>query len=273
VASAVSLEEEPMGDAREPLRNGRADEARVVERGDVWFFFRPRVEQHAPRGEDDVQRFLVVLAPDGRRVFRLVTIGRKHLPARTRRRRERNWGYVMKVAGAPEDVESELRGYRYTTKTRGDREQPSARPAGEGRYAIARHAKHTHLAYALARPSAPGEVQRELGIEASASFVVAVKNPWWPTPARASAGLAPEAEAAYPEELQAGFRGRRWAPLDPAHLDREGAEVVLVPTGEEPEAELGIELDATERSHDVFAALGLDRGRHPVAPLFRGDWA
>jgi hypothetical protein len=254
-----------MGDARKAPGHDGAGEAQVVERGDVFFFYRPRVEQHAPRGEDDVQRLLVVLAPDGRRVLRLVTIGRKHLPTVSAKRRERNWGFVMKVAGAPEDLELELRGHRYLTKTRGEREQPSARPAGEGRYAIARHGGHTHLAYALARPGEPGEVQRELGIEASASFVVAVKNPWWPTPARANAGLAPEAEAAYPDDVQAAFRGRRWAPLDPAHLDREGAEVVLVGTGEDPDEELGIELDPAERSGDVFRRLGLDPERHPVA--------
>jgi hypothetical protein len=35
------------------------------------------------------------------------------------------------------------------TLTRGIRVQPEARPAGEGRYAIADHAGHTHLAYVL----------------------------------------------------------------------------------------------------------------------------
>jgi hypothetical protein len=251
---------------------GRPAEVRVVERGDVFLFYRPRVERHAPRGEDDVQRFLVVLAPDGRRLLRLATIGRKRLPFATRSSRERNWGWVMKVAGSPEEVEVELRGYRYSTKTRGERHQPAARPAGEGRYAIARHGAHTHLAYALSRPEVPGDVQRDLGIQASASLVVAVRNPWWPTPPQAGAGLAPETEAAYPEELQAAFRDRRWAPLEPAHLDREGAEFVVIGTREDPEEELGIELEADE-SGDVLDVFGLDPAGHPVAPLFGGDWA
>jgi hypothetical protein len=262
----------------------------VVERGDLFFFYRPRVERNAPRGEDDVQRFLVVLAPDaaGARRFRLLTVGRKRLPGASARlppdlrrpakpgrgggSRERNWGWVMKVVGAPEELVPDLRGYRYETKTRGVRDQPAARPAGAGRYALARHGSHTHLAYALARPAEPGPVQRELGIEASASLVVAVKNPHWPTPASAGAGLAPEAEAFYSGPLQAAFRGRRWAPVEPGHLDREGAELVLVATPDEPDEALGIRLEAGEPD-DVLGLFDLDPARHPVAPLFRGDWA
>ncbi len=262
-----------MGGATRRRGGAKSGLVRVTERGDVFFFYRPRVEQHAPRGEDDVQRLLVVLAPDGRSRFRVVTIGRKHLPSGSRSVPERNWGWVMKVGGSPEDVEAELRGYEYETKTRGHRDQPSARPAGEGRYAIARHGAHAHLAYALAHPEAPGEVQRDLGIEGSASFVVAVKNPWWPTPPGSNAGLAPEAEASYPDDLQAAFRGRRWAALEPGHLDREGAEFVLVGTREEPDADLGLRLEAEPDPEDVLGLFGLDPARHPVAPLFRGDWA
>jgi hypothetical protein len=244
----------------------------VTERGDVFFFYRPRVERDAPRGEDDVQRFLVVLAPEGGERFRLLTIGRNRLPFASSRARERNWGWVMKVAGAPEDVELELRGYGYETKTRGHRDQPPARPAGAGRYAIARHGAHAHLAYVLARPAVPGPVQRDLGIEASASLVVAVKNPHWPTPGAVDAGLAPEAEAWFPPPLQAAFRGRRWAPLEPGHLDREGAELVFVGTRDAPEEDLGIRLEP-EEPEDVLGLFGLDPARHPVAPLFTGEWA
>lgn len=261
-----------MARARPPGARGGPAALRTTERGDVFFFYRPRVEQDAPRGEGDVQRFLVILAPEAGDRYRLVTVGRKHLPGATRLERERNWAWVMKVAGAPAELELELRGYHYDTKTRGRRHQPSARPAGAGRYAIARHGAHAHLAYALARPAPPGPVQRALGIEATASLVAAVKNPHWPTPPDVNAGLAPEAEAFYPAPLQAAFGGRRWAALEPAHLDREGAELVLVGTQESPDAELGIRLE-DEEPQDVLDLFGLDPARHPVAPLFSGDWA
>lgn len=244
----------------------------MTERGDLFFFYRPRVERHAPRGERDVQRLLLVLAPDDGARLRLVTVGRKHLPGASRLGRERNWAWVMRVAGSPAELELELRGYQYDTKTRGRRDQPSARPAGAGRYAIARHGAHAHLAYGLARPELPGPVQRELGIEAAASLIAAVKNPHWPTPPGVNAGLSPEAEAFYPDPLQAAFRGRRWTALEPAHLDREGAELVLVGTREEPAAELGLAL-AAEEPGDVLDLFGLDPADHPVAPLFSGEWA
>lgn len=245
--------------------------ADVLERGALYFFYRPRVERHAPRGEDDVQRFIVVLAPDERRLLRIVLVGRKRLPE-LGRRRARNWAWVAKVAGDPADVELELRGYRYPTKTRGEREQPAARPAGDGEYVLARHGDHTHLAYALVRPVEPGDVQRELGIRAAASYVVAVKNPEEPSPP--GAGLSIEGTAFYPRELQEKFRNRRWAALEPAHLDREGAEILLVAADEDPEHALGIRLQpGDEDAPDVFRALGLDRRSHPVAPLLRGDWA
>jgi hypothetical protein len=260
-----------MARARRPSRREPVP-IRVVERGDLFFFYRPRVERHAPRSEDDVQRFLAVLAPEGGDRFRLLTIGRKRLPLAWRTGRERNWGWVMKVVGAPEEIRLELAGYQYDTKTRGQRDQPAARPAGAGRYALARHGAHTHLAYALARPAEPGPVQRDLGIEASASLVVAVKNPHWPTPPGLDAGLSPEAEAFFPAPLQAAFRGRRWAAVEPGHLDREGAELVFVGSREPPAPELGIPLEA-EEPDDVLGLFGLDPARHPVAPLFRGDWA
>jgi hypothetical protein len=243
----------------------------VLERGSVYFFYRPRVEQHAPRGEDDVQRFLVVLAPEERRLLRLLQVGAKRLPYAAGRSRERNWAWVKRVVGAPEELEDELRGYRYTTRTRGERDQPAARPVGEGSYALVRHGDHTHLAYALSRPAAPGPVQQELGIRGTGSVIAVVLNPEERLGVE-RVGLDAEATAFYPREMQERFRGRRFGELEPAHLDREGAELVLIGTDEEPEAELGIRLARNEEP-DVYRALGLERAAHPVKPLFTGEWA
>jgi hypothetical protein len=246
--------------------------AEVLERGSVYFFYRPRVNEHAPRSEDDVQRFHMVLSPEETPRFRLVRVGRKHMPDAGSHGRDRAWAYVERLAADAADVELELRGYQYTTKTRGERDQPSARPAGEGRYAIARHDDHTHLAYALLHPADPGPVQRDLGIRARASYIVVVRNPWWPSPP--GTGLSPEREAAYPDPMQERFRGRRFAALEPAFLDREGAELILIGAHEDPEGELGIALDPGDVAGDgLLETLGLDPVEHPVAPLFRGDWA
>jgi len=52
----------------------------VLERGDVFFFYRPRVEREEADDLEDVQRFFLVLRPDGRQRFRELVVGRKRLP-------------------------------------------------------------------------------------------------------------------------------------------------------------------------------------------------
>jgi hypothetical protein len=52
----------------------------VVGRGDIWFFYRPRVETDAAQGLADIQRFFMIMKPEDRRLFRVAVIGRKRLP-------------------------------------------------------------------------------------------------------------------------------------------------------------------------------------------------
>lgn len=71
----------------------------VVEHGNIWFIYRPKVRaEDEPEqdvdGIDDVERFHMVLRPDARSGgtarFRLMTIGAKRLPDTGEH--ERNWG-------------------------------------------------------------------------------------------------------------------------------------------------------------------------------------
>jgi hypothetical protein len=146
--------------------------ASVLERGNIYFAYRPRVQAQTAHGFDDVQRFYVVLSPRGKASYRLIVIGQKKLPAVTGRGDRMAWGFVEEVSSRPEDVEDELDPRRYFTKTRGEREQPAARPAGEGVYAVARHDRHTHLGYVLELPEKPGEVQRALNIGEDGNYIV-----------------------------------------------------------------------------------------------------
>ena len=71
----------------------RADPGRILEQGDVFFFYRPRVDRNRMRGLEDVQRFYLVLRPARRRPrIRVLTIGRKRLPDIGSH--ERSWGFV-----------------------------------------------------------------------------------------------------------------------------------------------------------------------------------
>ena len=110
--------------------------ASVLERGNIYFAYRPKVQAQTAHGFNDVQRFYVVLSPRGKASYRLIVIGQKKLPAVAGRGDRMAWGFVEEVSGRPEDVEDELDARRDFTKTHGERGQPAARPANEGVYAI-----------------------------------------------------------------------------------------------------------------------------------------
>lgn len=245
-----------------------------LEHGSIYFFYRPRVEQEEPSGREDVQNLYVVLAPDGKRTYRRILIGRQRMPDPSKRGRQRMWGFVDLVRESPGSLMEDFRAASYETKTRGERHQPAARPAGEGVYGLVLHEDHTHLAYALELPAERGEVQEDLQIEDEASYIVTVRNPESPAPS--GAGLPKHDRADYPKHLRSKFRGRNFAEADPPELlDHEGAELILVAASDDVRDELGIDLDAedeTERSAEIFRELRVRKSEHPVAPLLEGEW-
>ena len=243
----------------------------VLEEGDVFFFFRPKVNEDDPEGLADVQNFGLVLRPAGGARVRLMVIGRKRLP--DTERHERHWGTVEAVAKSAKEIEAGLREEHYQTKTRGEQEQPAARPAGEGRYVISLEDGQMHLSCALEMPRTPGEVQKTLRIVPEASYAISVKNPEKGSPA--NAGLRAEEKANYPERLQEEFRDRRFDREDLELLDYEGAEFVLVGARRDPEREYGLDIDTDEADYehaDAVRRLRMVKSRHPVAPLFEGRW-
>jgi hypothetical protein len=244
----------------------------LLERGDLFFFYRPDVDETAPQGLLDVRRFHVVLRPEGKETLRLITIGRKKLPDAADEGRS-HWGFVDRVFRNPEELRTALSGAIYETETLGERHLPEARPAGEGVYALARHGRSTILAYALELPEQPGEVQEAFNITPEGRFVLAIKNPDAGSPA--GVGLD-DRRADFPEELRERFGDRRWAAADPPEfLDCEGAELVLIGGRDEAAVDLGIDLEPQpedEKSAEVFKDLHLERSERAVKPLFEGRW-
>jgi hypothetical protein len=218
---------------------------RTVERGAITFVVRPRVQgaevrATRPAGDGpaaDVQRFLLLLEPEGGGQARRVAIGRKRLPRKARR--ERFWASVGRTARHVDDLWEDLGPSSYPTKTRGLRHQPGAHAVAAGRYRIEMHGDHTHLCYELAdgettEPALLGA----LGVEQRGDLIVAVFNPEYPwardAVLRYRSRLDDETETPFSEpsifddELQAGFGERRFCALTPAHLDVEGTELVLL---------------------------------------------
>ncbi|MBX6311460.1 MAG: hypothetical protein IRY99_00825 [Isosphaeraceae bacterium] len=251
----------------------RPERVEVLERGDIFFIYRPEVEETSPEGLGDVQRFYMALRPEGDKTIRLIAIGRKKLPE-IKDGSRRYWGFVSKVARQPDELKEELAGKTYQTKTRGARHQPPARPAGEGVYAVVRHGDHTHLAYVLELPEEPGAVQEAFHIEPEASYILSIKNPEKPSPPQA--GLPEGQEAKFPKKLMERFRERKFVAADPPEfLDYEGAEILLIGAEEDVSEELGIRLDAQredEDSAEVFGDLRMKRSQQMIKPLIEGRW-
>lgn len=178
-------------------------EARVVERGAIAFFARPRVDRDEMHTQDDVQRLFVVLANThgGRR---RLAVGRKVLPSREGA--PRAWALVDAV-GDHDDVTQDLGAQAYATKSRGARVQGAARIVAEGVYALVLHGDHMHLAFEVER------AVKALSIPHRGSYV-----------------------------LLRGTEERWVHVAAPEELDREGTHVVLIATGGDPGEQLSIDL-------------------------------
>jgi hypothetical protein len=246
---------------------------KILERGDIFFLYRPRLDVTSVHGLSDVQRFYTVLKPASKAVFRRVIIGRKRLP--DIQKHERTWGFVDLVTHSARELDEKLDPQQYQTKTRGERVEPAARPAGEGVYLIACHENHTHLAYALELPRNPSEAQQQLNIRKQASIIVTVKNPEAASPPRT--GLPSSRKPEYPAPLKRKFQNKRFVDLDPPDfLNYPGTELVLIGASADAASELGIQLHPRrkrEKSADTFTELRLEPDLHPIEPLTTGKWA
>jgi len=244
-----------------------------VEAGDLFFFYRPRVNESRVQGQSDVQQLYMVLRSADQSKFRLAVLGGKELPDPHKHGRP-FWGFVDQIAEEAGPIRKTLQGDTYETQTRGERDLPGARPAGEGVYRIVRHHGHTHLAYALELPRRSGSVQEQLDVAPEASYVISVKNPQRGDPQ--TTGLEREQQADYPEKLQDKFDGEKFADADPPDLlNYQGAEFLLISASGDVSQELGIELEPeaeTKHSAELFKQLKMKRDQATRQPLLEGDW-
>jgi len=192
----------------------------VLERGDIGFFYRPRVQPaEALVATSGVQSFFLVLS-SAHGTHRRIRIGRKRMPVKAG---ERLWARVERVGSLQRVLGDQLEPEEYTTKTRGERYQPAARPLGRGCYAFARHDDHIHFAYRvdLLEPDLP----EELGIPESGTDIVLFERP-----TRDSATWTTQGT--------------------PSLLDDEGTELVLVGVAGDPEHDLGIDVLEIAKAND-----------------------
>jgi hypothetical protein len=256
----------------------REDASQIVEQGDIFFFYRPKVGTEEVSSTEDVQRFYMVTALEEKdRKYRLFILGRKKLPEIVEGKstsEERNWALNTLTTNNPEDIRKELLAAEYETETKGKRRVAAAAPAGEGKYSIVKHDNHTEFAYALELPEVPGPIQREFEIKKEASYIMSVKNPDIQIPGfKAFEKRTPQ----YPESLKKEFGDRRWINIeDPKLLDYENTQLLLIGARKKDvEEELGIDLNEekeTANTAELFRELKIRKDQVPLKPLLKGEF-
>jgi hypothetical protein len=254
-------------------RNNRSE---IIEQGDIFFFYRPKVGTEEVKNIKDVQRFYMIVLPEDNNKYRLFLIGQKQLPEIVEGKstsEEKNWALNILTTSNPDDIHKELMPSEYTTETRGKRRLAAAAPVGEGKYTIVKHGNHTELAYILELPEIPGPTQREFEIKKEASYIISVKNPDVKVPGFAASEKNPE----YPKALKEKFGDKRWINVDePDLLNYENTQLLLIGAKKKDiEEELGVDIDEekeTERSADLFKELKLKKEQVPLKPLLKGKF-
>jgi hypothetical protein len=179
----------------------------VLEKGILYFFFRPRVNTKHPEEVNDIARSYIILrpmAPDAglgsgpigdAGNSRVLALPKKTLPQSGR---ERYMVFVNRTGTSFETLKNEfLEGEKRETKTKGTSVVPEAVPAAEGVYMLTSNGRESHLAYAVTRPKELGEVQSDLGLKKQGSFVLSTKNPKTPAPQNAQLPEGPEFSKEY----------------------------------------------------------------------------
>jgi hypothetical protein len=259
------------------------EQAQMLEHGDIYFFYRPKVGSDQVKNINDVRRFFMVMAPEGterkqrkqKQLYRLFVIGKKSLPEIRKseaRASERYWARVGGIFQDANELTEELLSDEF-------RQGDAARPVGEGKYAIVKHQTHAELACILEIPNEPGQAQNELGIEKEASYVILVINPKIPVPAGYPSTEVPPK---YPKEiLQELSETENFIPLsrDTQLIDYQNAQIILIGAREGQDVikkEIGIEIKydknqtAESSSADIFKKLKVHKEQVPIRPLTEG---
>jgi hypothetical protein len=245
----------------------------ILEQGDIYFLYRPKVEYELVKDRDDVQHFYMVLSPHGKDICRLIIVGQKQLPS-LESSSTKGWAFVKRVTAKPKELEQELRNKTYETKTQGTRHQSAARPVAEGVYDLVCHADDMRLVYAIELPQDLGVAQNQLNIQKEAVYIISIKNPEVASPS--NTGLRNEQQADYPEHLQKAFGNRRFINAKSSDfLDYEGTELILISSQLSADQEPGLHQNAqseNEQTGDIFNSLRMRKSRHPIEAILTGNW-
>ncbi len=272
-------------------------EAKILEQGDIFFFYRPKVSSKEIKSIDDVRRFYMILCPDEdqkisdtgdngtitnkKKIYRLFIIGKKSLPEIRKteaRSSERFWAQVGGIFYDSKKLGEDLSAEEF-------RKGDTARPVGEGKYAIIEHQNHTELAFILEMPQEIGEAQKELGIQKEATYIITVINPNKPVPEG-----YPTAEAQlpkYPEHIEKYLNNIEEKFISLSQnlnlINYQNAQVILIGAREGKniiKQEIGLDIESEYEgkedekfaSSDIFKKLKLRKEQVPIKPIIEGKF-
>ncbi len=247
--------------------------ARALERGSILFLYRPKSGVAHAQSADDLERIYLMLIPDGRERHkaRIFSLSGRGLP--TLERGEGASALAEEVDPDPRVALDDLQDDATASAPPGRGPRPWVRAAGEGRYVIALRGADTHLAYALARPEPPGEVQQALQIGARGDLLISVQAP----------AAQPGRRPLYPSRLASRLDGYDQVPAEPSDfLDYQYARAILLAVDSRPEQELGLRLEpgaqnqGQRQAHQMLRKQERRASQEGVAllePMQEGHWA
>jgi hypothetical protein len=276
------------------------EDVKILEQGDIFFFYRPKVNSKEIKSIDDIRRFYMVLCPEDeqkiidnntnndtttkdKKLYRLFVIGKKSLPEirKTKARSsERFWAQVGGIFYESKKLGEDLASEEF-------RKGDAARPVGEGKYAIIEHQNHTELAFILEMPQEIGEAQKELGIEKEATYIITVINPNKSVPESYSTAEAERPK--YPEDIEKYLINsqKRFISLSQNLnlINYQNAQVVLIGAREGKDIikqEIGLDIETEDEgedkknlllsSSDIFTKLKLRKEQVPIKPIIEGKF-
>ncbi|GFZ11619.1 hypothetical protein Acr_23g0000040 [Actinidia rufa] len=256
-----------------------------TERGEIFFFYRPKINEEEAHRPDDVQRLYIVMRPrsSGERQRR-TPVEEKQDPrhSATKEAHAKDGSSFLLLLQPsrwtwyPEE---------YDTSTKGHRCKSPARALGEGIYRILRHSTasggkitHTHLIYKLEFPpeNEKNEPQESFNTKREGSYLIQIKNLDQHAGSSQFRGLQNKRKAVIPAHLQGKFGIFRYCPADPPDfLNYEGCEFLLIWASDDIEEELGLDLkpescEPVDAScSDLVKTFGETAS---TIPLFKGAW-
>lgn len=194
----------------------------ILQKGNIYIFYRPKIQHSYASHIDDVQGLLLVLKPELNENYIIIRIGRKRLPEE-----EIFFSFIEKVCHSASEVKNLFSKESYKTSTDEIHEINAAQCVAEGKYLLIDHDDHAHLCFQLDNFEKDSDLLKEFHLKEAADYLISVKNPKKHTPK--GVGLPASEKAIYPEELQNYFSNYRFIPLkSPEFLNYEGAEFLII---------------------------------------------